>query len=199
MDDKKIIEPKSSNQEKPKKRGSSGVPPQSRANVIQTDDDRRLVSRLLTETLTEYRQPKVKSDEELMERLDGYFKRCANEGRIPTVEEMCLCTGYSQATVWDWEKGRNKGFSDFTSEIIKKSKEFLQTFDAKLAISGKLNFLTYCFRAKNYYGMQDKVEHVITPNPMQIVEYDVEDIKKRYLDTPATLSLEAPNDSDSDS
>jgi hypothetical protein len=29
---------------------------------------------------------------------------------------------------------------------------------------GKLNPVTYIFRSKNYYGMKDQQEHVITPN-----------------------------------
>ena len=50
------------------------------------------------------------------------------------------------------------------SEIIKKAKSFLQSFDAKLVICGQLNFLAYCFRAKNYYGMVDKREVEVASN-----------------------------------
>ena len=150
----------------------------------ETDEDKQLVSTLLNQVLVEYKQPRVKSDEELEQRLNDYFKRCADSGQVPTVEEMCLSTGYSISTCYDWENGRNKGFSNSTSQIIKKAKEFLKTFDAKLVISGKLNFLAYCFRAKNYYGMVDKQEMVLTPNTNNEPDYDVEAIKKR---------LSAPN------
>ena len=149
--------------------------------VIETDDDKALVSKLLNEVLVEYNQPKVKSDEELAARLNDYFVRCANNNQIPTVEEMCMSTGYAYSTCYDWETGRRKGFSDSTAEIIKKAKEMLKTFDAKLVISGKLNFLAYCFRAKNYYGMVDKQEMVLTPNTQNDSDYNVEDIKKRYI------------------
>lgn len=37
----------------------------------------------------------------------------------------------------------------------------MASFDAKLVISGKMQFLTYCFRSKNYYGMKDAVEYSI--------------------------------------
>ena len=149
--------------------------------AVKTAEDRGLVTQLLTEVMTEYRKPKVKSDEELTERLNDYFLRCSRLGQIPTVEEMAMSTGYSQSTVWDWEMGRNKGFSNETSEIIKKSKGFLKTFDAKLVISGKLNFLAYCFRAKNYYGMVDKQEYVLTPNTQQDNDYDADAIRERYI------------------
>ena len=64
--------------------------------------------------------------------------------------------------------------------VIKKAKYFCKTFDAKMVISGKLNFLAYCFRAKNYYGMVDKQEVVLTPN-QNPEEYSVEDIRQQYM------------------
>lgn len=123
-----------------------------------------LVSKLLTEALEAYRMPPVKSDEELLDRLDQYFERCATRDIKPTVEEMCLYTGYSIKTVWDWEVGNRGGFTAHTAEIIKKSKGYMATFDAKLLIEGKLNPVSYIFRAKNYYGMKDVQDVVLTPN-----------------------------------
>ena len=169
-------------------RGKGGKSNFPNAKVaVATEEDRALVRKLMTEVLVEYHQPKVKSDEELAERLNNYFLRCAETGQIPTVEEMCMSTGYSYSTCYDWEVGRNKGFSGETSNIIKKAKEMLKTFDAKLVIAGKLNFLAYCFRAKNYYGMVDKQEHVITPNVNNDSDYNADDIRKRYLTDSATL------------
>lgn len=166
---------------KPRKgRGGTSNFPSAKV-AIETDDDKALVSKLLNEVLIEYNQPRVTSDEELQQRLNDYFMRCAQTGQIPTVEEMCMSTGYSYSTCYDWEVGRNHGFSPETSKIIKKAKEFLKTFDAKLVISGKLNFLAYCFRAKNYYGMVDKQEYVVTPNVQQEADFNEEDIRKRYL------------------
>ena len=176
-------------------RGGKNNFPQSKVSV-ETDADRQLVSKLLTEVLVEHKQPKVKDDDELVERIDDYFKRCAISGQVPTVEEMCMSTGYAQSTIWDWENGRRQGFSNSTAEIIKKAKDVLKTFDAKLVISGKLNFLAYCFRAKNYYGMSDKTEYVLTPNVQSDSDYSAEDIKKRYLsDSPTLEQLSEGSDS----
>lgn len=184
-----------------KGRGGKNNFPSSKV-AVETEEDKQLVSKLLSEVLVEYKQPKVKSDEELAERLNDYFMRCAARGQVPTVEEMCMSTGYTYATCYDWEVGRNKGFSSETSNIIKKAKEMLKTFDAKLVISGKLNFLAYCFRAKNYYGMVDKQEMVVTPNVNNDSDYSADDIRKRYLTDSATIeqlsdSTDFPNDSDS--
>ena len=174
-------------------RGGKNNFPSSKMRV-ETEEDKALVKTLLSEVLVEHNQPRVKSDEELAMRLNDYFVRCANNGQIPTVEEMCMCTGYSYATCYDWETGRNKGFSSETSNIIKKAKDVLKTFDAKLVIAGKLNFLAYCFRAKNYYGMVDKQEMVLTPNVNHDADYSAEDIRARYLtDSP---TIEQLSDSD---
>ena len=169
-----------------KGRGGKNNFPSSKV-AVETAEDKALVSKLLTEVLVEYKQPKVQSDEELAERIDDYFMRCAMNGQVPTVEEMCMCTGYSQSTIWDWENGRRQGFSNSTAEIIKKAKDTLKTFDAKLVIAGKLNFLAYCFRAKNYYGMVDKQEMVVTPNVNNDSDYNADDIRKRYLTDSATI------------
>lgn len=148
---------------------------------MDTPENKAIVSRILNEVLVEYRKPKVKSDDEMAERLNDYFNRCAERGQIPTVEEMELSTGYTDRDLWEIETGVRKGFSPATSYIIKKAKSILKSFDAKMVIDGKLNFLAYCFRAKNYYGMVDKQEYVLTPNTKQEDEFSAEDIKARYM------------------
>lgn len=145
-------------------RGGRGNFPNSPERYSKNPD---VVKQMLKEALTAYRMPKVKDDDELRQRINDYFTMCAETGQVPVVEEMALSTGYAPITVWDWESGRSKGFSSDTSSIIKKAKAFMSVFDAKMAVSGELNFLAYCFRAKNYYGMADKQEVVLTPsNPL---------------------------------
>ena len=165
---------------KPKMKNRGAPPLQSRAGLIQTEEDREFVGKLLGEVLTEYNRPRVKNDDELRDRLSNYFDMCASTGQVPTVEEMCLTTGYTYWWFNDIVTGRRKGFSPETAETLKKARAFLMTFDAKLAVSGKMNFLAYCFRAKNYYGMVDKQEHVITPNTTDETEVSKEDLLKRY-------------------
>lgn len=181
-DTNKIV-PINAEQKKPKRtsKHSAANLPQSRAGLIQTEEDRQFVAKLLTEVLVEYNRPRVKNDEELAARLSDYFDRCARSGQVPTVEEMMLSTGYGYSYMYDIEMGRKKGFSPDTAKILKKAKNFMATFDAKLAVSGKMNFLAYCFRAKNYYGMVDKQEHVIAPANTDEAPMNKEDMLKRYM------------------
>lgn len=172
---------RSENNKPTRGRGGKGNFPNSRAGLIQTEEDREFVAGLLQEVLIEYKQPKVKSDEELQDRLNDYFSRCANSGQIPTVEEMAMSTGFGRQYLLDIEQGRRKGFSPDTAIIIKKAKEFLATFDAKLVVTGKMNFLAYCFRSKNYYGMSDKSEYVISATQQDESTFSAEDMAKRYM------------------
>ena len=175
-------------QNKPvKKKNRGAAPPQVRKGFGESAEDKQLISRLLTEALDAYNQPKVKSDEELAERWNQYFHKCAETGQIPTVEEMAMYSGFTQATVWDWENGRRQGFSSQTAEIVKKAKEYLKSFDAKLVVSGKVNPIVYFFRAKNYYGMSDKQELVVSTGAGSEQDISAEDIAKRYIEDGKTV------------
>lgn len=147
----------------------------------ETPEEKALCSKVLRNILDDYHQPKVKNDEELMQAFDAYFERCIERGSIPTVEGLYMSTGYCISYVRDMGEGRCNGFSTKTSAIIKKAKDILQQYDAEMVLAGEINFLAYCFRAKNYYGMVDKQEHVITPNARDDGDYNAEDIAKKYL------------------
>lgn len=62
----------------------------------------------------------------------------------------------------------NKGFRDeplpgiSTKLIAKKALEMVHATDAVLTESGKMNPVTYIFRSKNYYGMSDRQEIVVS-------------------------------------
>lgn len=159
--------------------------------LVQGDEKRQLTARLLTETLATYNMPKVTSDEELEQRFAEYFQRCAETGEKPTVEQMAQCTGYTVATLWDWENGRNKGFSSATSEISKKAKEFLRVFDAKLLMEGALNPVSYIFRAKNYYGMKDVQDYILTPNNPLGSDSDPAQMAQKYQKALPGAAIEA--------
>ena len=161
-------------------RGGNANWPSSRAGLIQTDEDREFVKKIVGEVLLEYRKPAVKNDEELAARFQDYFYRCGQTGQTPTVEEMFLSTGLPWDFLVDCEYGRRRGFTDSTAAIIKNAKVFMRTIDAKLVTSGKLNFLAYCFRSKNYYGMSDKTEVVVSAGSPLEQTMSAEEIAARY-------------------
>ena len=139
------------------------------------------VSRILGNCLKWYKLDKVRSIEELSSRLEFFFTECFATGEIPTVEKMCLAIGYPRETVWRWETGER--VCELGSEggnIIKKAKSFLATFESEMVTEGKINPVVYIFRAKNYFGMKDQQEHVITPNNPLGDTANPEEIAQKY-------------------
>ena len=154
-------------------RGRHAKPPQHRGNI-----DPELTKQIGAELMYWYVKPKAVTDDEIAERLTEYFQRTLGQGKLPTVEGMCLALGYPRETIWRWENGA-EGSTPFRRTVIKKAKDIIATYDANLVAEGKLNPVTYIFRSKNYYGMKDQQEHVITPNNPLGDATSPEEIKKR--------------------
>lgn len=145
------------------------------------DQKEQLISKCVKQTLRTYLMPRVQNDEELEQRLAEYFQHCADTGERPTVEQLYQCTGWPLNTVSDWEYGKNKGFTPDTALIIKKAKAFLRVFDAKMVAEGALNPVVYIFRAKNYYGMKDQQDVVLSPSSPFGSEPDEKQLAADYL------------------
>lgn len=166
-------EEKTLEQNKPK-RGSK-----SASVVATTTAKKEEITKVVQESYQFFNLPIVKTDEECAERLNSYFKLCVDQGQIPTVEDMCLALGTVRRTVWDWENGRH--CSPARANMIKKAKEILAGIDAKLVSMGKIPQVTYIFRAKNFFGMKDQQDLVLTPNNPLGAEVPAEEIEKRLL------------------
>jgi hypothetical protein len=139
-----------------KKRGSKSASVE--ANCTATKQE---IREILQNNLYWYKRDIVKSDEECAERLNEYFQRIVETGEIPTVEKMCLALGTVRSVVWGWEQGN---LGSVRQNMIKKAKEISAALDAELVSKGKIPQITYIFRAKNFFGMVDKQEYVLTPN-----------------------------------
>ena len=121
------------------------------------------IQKTLMELLEFKDAPRVKTPEEMRERSQQYFERCALNGIKPTVEEYALACGLPRATLWEWDNGRRPEFQP----IVRWAKEVIAAFDAKAVIDGKMFPTTYIFRAKNYYGMKDQQDVVVTPTSLE--------------------------------
>lgn len=152
----------------------------------QDDDKREFIGKSLKNILAISRafgEP-VQSDEELCQRLQWFFENCAETQQLPTVEKMCLALGMPRETVHEIIHGIRKGFSQQTPDILKQAKNLIASLDAELAQEGKIQPVVYLFRAKNYYGMKDTQDVVVTPNN-RLAEYqDQKTIEAKYAELP---------------
>ena len=158
------------------------------------------VSRILGNCLRLYRMPKVRSVDELRERIGSFFVTCMERGEIPTIEKLALSTGYCYSALWEWENG--KAVSELgaeAGEVVKKAREFLSAFESELVTEGKVNPVVYIFRAKNYFGLKDQQDYVVTPNnPLGDAENPAA-IAEKYRDAmPDTDYVESTVDYPSD-
>lgn len=128
---------------------------------IMCDASREEVKRIMQEHLYWYNRTCVKTDDECADRTAEFFERVATTGETPTWEKYCLALGTVRDVVFRWERG-DLGVP--RSNIIKKAKEIIAAYDARMVTEGKIPQVVYIFRSKNYYGLADKSEVVLTPN-----------------------------------
>jgi hypothetical protein len=84
-----------------------------------------------------------------------------------------------------------------TVDSIKRAYDFLENLWENYMHNGKINPVSGIFLAKNNFGYQDKVEHVLTPNMNNDSDYSADDIRRRYLsDSPTLPTLDSPDFAD---
>lgn len=140
------------------------------------------ITDILNSVLRWQKKEPVKSDEECAERLNEFFSVLAQTGELPTVEKMALALGVTRASLWNWENGIK--CSAVRTEMIKRAKEILAAMDAELVSRNKIPQVTYIFRAKNFFGMKDQTDVVVTPNSPLGEARSADDIAAQYAELP---------------
>lgn len=162
----------------PRKRGSKTASVKHNLQNIKEGD----ISRIVRESYQYFNRKPPKDNAEIAERLNEYFRQCNEEGQIPTVEDMALALGVWRQRLWDWENDSRS--NPERADMVKKAKEIIGGIDAKLAAEGKIPQVVYIFRAKNFYGMKDQQEMVLTPNTDPLGERRTgAELAQKYLDT----------------
>ena len=131
--------------------------------------------------------------DDVQARLTEYFEIHVKADLKPTVAGMAMALGINRRRLWEIKTDAKMGgtteynLPTETLVAIKKAYDFLETLWENYMNNGKINPVSGIFLAKNNFGYQDKVEHVLTPNVHNDSDYDAEDIKKRYLSDSPTL------------
>lgn len=156
--------------------------PNARLKRLEEDDSKReCIGKALNNILAIYdaaAEP-PHNDDELCDRLNWFFKACAETHQIPTVEKMALALSWTPREIKALETRENRGFSAGTAEIIKKAKNLIASLDAELALDFKIQPAVYMFRAKNYYGMKDTQDVEISAKPV-VEQPDVKALEAKY-------------------
>ena len=124
---------------------------------------------------------------QLEHRLGEYLLICDKYGMKTGNQAMCLALGMSVDTLITWSNGGAP--TPPITDFAKKARAICSTFREGYMQDGKVNPVTGIFWQKNYDGLKDQQEHVITPNNPLGDKQDVTQLQKRYLD-----SLPDPDD-----
>ena len=109
-----------------------------------------------------YSQPRAKTEEEITQRLQWYFfEYCVQFQMKPTIDGCAMALGIHRDTLNNWEHGES---GSFKLDVAKKCKQLVKLFMESATMEGKLNPIIWMFYGKNYFGMVDKQEMVLTPN-----------------------------------
>lgn len=125
------------------------------------------------------KQPRVETDEQLIDRINWYFEYCIQTGVRPGVEGMALACGLNRQRLWDAQNGYFK-LGHRTKDIIDDAKQKLVTFHEAMMLSGKINPVTGIFLAKANYGYREVTEITISPGSAALgQQLSPEEIAKR--------------------
>lgn len=158
----------------------------------KVDASRDEIRRVILNSLHWWRLEAPTSDEQVAERLNEFFAHCTETGELPTMEKLFLAVGTDNSTGQQWLHGQ--GCSPERAGMMQKSRQVMAALDAEFVSTGKIPQVTYIFRSKNYYGMSNKQETVITvANPLgaELSEADLAArIAADVVDTPALPGID---------
>ena len=144
------------------------------ANISATKGE---LSQIIRHNVTLYKQPPCKNDEEIADRIEAYFTWCGEKGIVPTWEALALALGVTRATVWNWETG--VGCSATRTALIRQAKQILNAVEAELAMTGKVQPVTYIFRAKAVFGYREQQDIVVSVNNPLGATVSADELAKR--------------------
>lgn len=102
---------------------------------------------------------KKQEPEKVKERLDYYFKYCAENGVKPSVEALSLACGVSRQSLWEWEHDTQSE----SGRLVARAKELINSLLTSWTLSGKINAVYTIWLQKNNSGYSDTKTLEIKP------------------------------------
>lgn len=118
---------------------------------------------------------------EMERRFMRYLDLCAQWDMKIGNQAAYAAIGINKDLVYEWTVRRQT--NPARTEFIKKVQQFCAMYREGLMEDGKVNPVTGIFWQKNYDGMRDQQEVVLTPNVSPLGEQqDAEALKQKYLE-----------------
>lgn len=134
--------------------------------------------------------------EEMERRFQKYLQKCAEWDMKVGNQAAYAAIGINKDLVYEWTVRRQT--NPKRTEFIKKVQQFCAMYREGLMEDGKVNPVTGIFWQKNYDGMKDQQEVVLTPNANPLGEQqDAEALKQKYLENTYGVTGELPEGAES--
>lgn len=121
----------------------------------------------------------IQDVDEMERRFVRYVETCNRYGMKVGNLAAYMAIGISKEQAWEWENV-TKGMPRRTA-FIKKVRQFCAVCRENLMADGKVNVVTGLFWQKNYDGLKDQQEVVLTPNNPMGDQVDAESLRNKYL------------------
>ena len=118
----------------------------------------------------------------LEQRFCDYLNLCAEFDMKVGNQAAYLALGITKDIVYQWEHGMTG--TPAHHEFIKKVKQFCATYREGLMQDGQINPVTGIFWQKNYDGLKDTQDLVLTPNTQRLSDGDYQEIAEKYKQLP---------------
>ena len=185
------------------KEGSASNP---LTNMEAGDNAKMILSQLEIKEKLAKEKVDLKNPDAVYQRIMDYFMMMAEMDKRPTWTGLCIALGYSRDVIINVEKNlpinrpdhakwagfTDSGCPDGTRDVIKWAREVMTSLWEDYMQNGKVHPACGIFIGKNFYGMRDVVENVVTAQSNPIDDYDAEDIASRYI-TDESQSTTPPN------
>ena len=133
---------------------------------------------------------------EMERRFVKYLALCAEWDMKVGNQAAYAAIGITKDHVYDWVN-RVSG-NPARAEFIKKVQQYCGMYREALMEDGRVNPVTGIFWQKNYDGMKDQQEVVLTPNTSPLGEQkDAEALKQKYLENTYGVAERLPEGAES--
>ena len=139
---------------------------------------------IVLKTMRLWNLPKIdpQNTEQVAQRVDEYFKICAEEDMKPSVEGLAFALGIEREYLWKLRTGQ-QGKNTEVGNILKRACEYLNMALVEYMQNGKINPIPALFLLKNNHGYTDKQEVVVTPNNPLGDGAERSQLEDKYTDT----------------
>lgn len=155
------------------------VPANNRDPIVPVGYNGELVSNIATLI-----QPPELTDPDCIERWEkftAYLRMCAEKDMKVGNLAAYMAIGIDKTIAWKWE---NEQLSKDRRNLIKSIRQVCAVYREQLMQDGKVNPVVGIFWQKNYDGMRDQTETVITasaPLGEEVTGRDAERLAETYL------------------